>query len=282
MARRRSRSGDPFAYLERGMGGRGAGRRGGGRGRRGGRGRLPGPRALVGFLMLVLMLSGVVIRGREEGLGSGNAGSSAGGSDRSSRSGAGRVMEDMRRFDRREARVVHVVDGDTVDVQLVRNRDGVEPNGLAEGAGVESGPEVGDWDAETHRVRMLGIDAPEMKDARTGRPGHYAKEATAYVRARVMRGPVTLRLEANETRDRYGRLLAVVWLSENESLNEALVRDGMAYVYRVRGSGIVRSLESVEADAARRRTGLWKEVRKALMPEWRVHWMDERGLDWPP
>jgi micrococcal nuclease len=169
------------------------------------------------------------------------------------------VIEDLQLFDRREARVANVVDGDTVDVQL-----------------------IGDTTGTIHRVRLLGVDAPEMKDPRTGEPAHFAKEATAYVRARATRGPIILRLEANQTRDRYGRLLAVVWLSESESLNEALVRDGMAYVYRTKGTSVLRSLEPLEADAARRRTGLWKEVRRAQMPEWRVRWMDERGLDWPP
>lgn len=210
--------------------------------------------------MLVLMLGGVVIRGQEEGWGRAGQGDSGAGSlGGSGRSGAGRVMDDLKTFDRREARVAGVVDGDTVDVQL-----------------------IGDTTDAIHRVRLLGVDAPETKDPRTGGPGHFAKEATAYVRARVTRGPIILRLEANQTRDRYGRLLAVVWLSESESLNEALVRDGMAYVYRSKSTGVLRSLEPLEADAARRRTGLWKEVRQAQMPDWRVRWMDERGLNWPP
>ena len=91
-----------------------------------------------------------------------------------------------------------------------------------------------------------------------------------------------IRLDEIETRDPDGRLLAYVWLAENDMLNEALVRDGQAYAYRVRTYQLSSRIREAEGDAARSRRGIWKEVTQEQMPEWRRAWMKERDLKWPP
>jgi len=77
--------------------------------------------------------------------------------------------------------------------------------------------------ANGDRVRLLGVDTPE-----TGQP--MAQEATDFARAHVAGQPVRLVPDSGE-RDRYGRLLADVWV-EGGSLSQALVRAGLAWVYR--------------------------------------------------
>jgi micrococcal nuclease len=87
--------------------------------------------------------------------------------------------------------VFDVVDGDTLVVSL------------------EGAEEV---------VRLLGINAPESDECF----GDEAREALA---GRLVAGP--LRLESQEERDQFGRLLAYAYAGEN-LLNLTLVRDGFA------------------------------------------------------
>lgn len=99
--------------------------------------------------------------------------------------------------------VVRVIDGDTIVVQL---------------------------DGTSEHVRYIGIDTPEMDDERPAvrRRAVAAKEANA----RLVDGRrVRLELDA-ERRDRYGRLLAYVWVGDT-LVNEVLVRTGHAAPYTV-------------------------------------------------
>jgi len=95
------------------------------------------------------------------------------------------------------ARVIHVVDGDTIDVDI---------NGTIQ------------------RVRLIGIDTPEIH----GDVQCFGPEAAAYTTARLLGQTVGLEKDVSET-DKYGRLLRYVWLGD-ELLNETLVREGYASV----------------------------------------------------
>lgn len=103
-------------------------------------------------------------------------------------------------------RVVRVVDGDTIEVQL---------------------------GAQTATVRLIGIDTPETKDPNAP-VMCYGKEATARTQALIQQagGRVRLEKDVSET-DRYGRLLRYVWLEGPDGermLNEELVAQGYAQV----------------------------------------------------
>jgi micrococcal nuclease len=96
-------------------------------------------------------------------------------------------------------RVVHVADGDTINVRLS--------------------------DGRTERVRYIGIDTPES--VKPGTPVQcFAKKASHYNASLVEGRKVTLRLDAEE-RDRYGRLLAYVY-TEGRFVNRELVARGYA------------------------------------------------------
>jgi len=102
--------------------------------------------------------------------------------------------------------MVSVTDGDTVRVRL-------------EGGGVE-------------RVRLIGIDTPELHDPRTV-VECFAAEAAAETQ-RLLPAGAAVRLETDvEPRDRYGRLLAYVWRADDRLfVNETLVEGGWAVPYR--------------------------------------------------
>jgi micrococcal nuclease len=97
------------------------------------------------------------------------------------------------------ARVVRVVDGDTIKVRLD--------------------------DGRTERVRYIGIDTPESVKPDT--PVQcYAEKASHFNAALVSGQDVTLRTDA-EQRDRYGRLLAYVY-TRTAFVNRVLVARGYA------------------------------------------------------
>ena len=127
-----------------------------------------------------------------------------------------------------DARVTRVVDGDTIVVTL--------------GTALET-------------VRYIGVNAPEVHHPRRGEePG--GREATAVNRGLVLGRQVRLELDVR-TRDRYGRLLAYVWVGE-VMVNAELVRQGYAQVMTVPPN--VRHQElflKLQRDARASGRGLW-------------------------
>ena len=109
----------------------------------------------------------------------------------------------------REGQVVSVVDGDTAHILI---------------------------DGTTEKVRFIGIDTPES----TREVEPYGEVASAYTHGLLDNRTVWVETDA-ELRDRYGRLLAYIWLekptaaSEKEvrskMLNARLLLDGYAQVY---------------------------------------------------
>lgn len=98
-----------------------------------------------------------------------------------------------------EARVVEVVDGDTIRVSI---------------------------DGQVYSLRYIGIDTPET--VHPSRPVEaMGPEASAANAALVDGQVVYLEKDVSET-DRYGRLLRYVWLADGRMVNEELCRQGYA------------------------------------------------------
>ena len=127
-----------------------------------------------------------------------------------------------------EAVVVKVVDGDTIHVRL---SDRVE------------------------KVRYIGVNAPEVHHPTRGEePG--GREAAEVNRRLVDGRRVRLELDVR-TRDRYGRLLAYVWLGD-VMVNAELVRLGYAQVMTVPPNVRHQALfVTMQRDARAARRGLW-------------------------
>jgi micrococcal nuclease len=129
------------------------------------------------------------------------------------------------------AKVVGILDGDTIDV-------------------LENG--------RTRRVRLDGIDCPEKKQPF----GDRAKQATADLAFGKQ-----VRIDAHGD-DQHGRLLGEVFLPDERSLNEELVRQGMAWWYRKYAphNTKLRLLEEKARDAG---MGLWADAHPVPPWEWR-------------
>ena len=127
--------------------------------------------------------------------------------------------------------VVQAIDGDTVDIRI---------------GGV------------TERVRLIGVDTPETV-ARDRPVQCFGAEASARTKALLPEG-TDVRLERDDvTRDRFGRLLAYVWRTEDDVLvNLALVEGGFADAVSFGDNeSLYAVFAAAEATARTEGVGLW-------------------------
>jgi endonuclease YncB( thermonuclease family) len=103
------------------------------------------------------------------------------------------------------------------------------------------------------RIRLLGIDAPEVPRGKTLRQP-YAVEARHYLARLVINRSVQVELFGPDV---YKRNLAILWV-EGTNINVAMVRAGLAEVYRgVRCKVFCRELTEAEARAQGEHVGMW-------------------------
>ena len=132
-----------------------------------------------------------------------------------------------------DARVVRVVDGDTIHVEI---------------------------DGDRATVRLIGMDAPEA--ARDGQPPErLAGDATDVAADLLDDAPVLVLERDRSDTDRFGRLLRYVWQPIDGGwrlLNAELVRLGMADARDYRpDTGRQRALDEAEREAREAGRGIW-------------------------
>lgn len=130
------------------------------------------------------------------------------------------------------AAVVRVIDGDTIEVAI---------------------------DGRQETVRLIGVDTPETVHPTIG-VEPFGPEASAFTKRLLPPGTrVWLELDVQE-RDRYGRLLAYVYLPDGRMLNAELLRAGLAQLLTVPPN--VRYVElftRLQREARETGRGLWGE-----------------------
>ena len=82
----------------------------------------------------------------------------------------------------------------------------------------------------TRKIRIAGIDAPEVNPARCPAESALGERSTAALQAWLNRGPFTMRGWAHRPADQYGRELMSV-ARGNTDVGEELVRAGLAKPY---------------------------------------------------
>jgi len=141
----------------------------------------------------------------------------------------------------REAVVIRVVDGDTVDVIFPDN--------------------------STARVRLIGIDTPETYSSNspyeyegitdTSCLSEWGGRASKFAKDKLEGKSITLVSEPNaNTRDIYGRLLAYIHI-EGEDINATMVQGGFARVYTEGQSSRMDEYLAEEMAAQSNSVGLW-------------------------
>ena len=154
------------------------------------------------------------------------------------------ATDDWAGYNGRTTIVIRVVDGDTVHI------------------------DIPDRDDSKTKVRLLGIDAPEMAGA--DKPAmYYAREATDFLKRLVGGKEVRVYLDERAgSRDKYGRLLAYIELLDGRFANEALISEGYAYADRRFPHGYSQKYLHLESTARSQHVGLWAHVTEDQLPSW--------------
>jgi len=127
-------------------------------------------------------------------------------------------------------KVIRVVDGDTIVVS---------PN---------------------EKVRLIGVDTPETVDPRKAIEC-FGKAAKDFTRSAVEGKTIRLVLDsvnlARRHKDRYGRILAYVYLENGTMLNRELIRQGYAHAYTRYPFRYLVEFRQIERAARIEALGLW-------------------------
>ena len=143
-------------------------------------------------------------------------------------------------------RITYVIDGDTL---VLSNRE---------------------------KIRLIGVDAPEIQHDDI--PGEwYGKEAKEFLKQLAEGKECTLGYETDGIRDRYGRILAYVFMG-NKLLNAEMIRQGYARVYMRFSFTKKTEFIRLEKEARGKGIGIWsrqlfKKNKKAGTPAV-IQWQD--------
>lgn len=106
-------------------------------------------------------------------------------------------------------RLVEVIDGDTVDIEI----------------------DLGFDVSITQRLRLQGIDAPESrtKDLKEKVLGLKAKD---WLDTQLKQPNLVVKTIKPDSTEKYGRMLGVIYvLGSNESINDKMIKEGYAWSY---------------------------------------------------
>ena len=155
------------------------------------------------------------------------------------------VGGDMLRYHQQVFEVVNVVDGDTIDVDIPDRR------------------------FRQTRIRLWGVGTPEVAGSRSGEM-HWGAQASRFASRTLLHKNVRLELIEHDTRDKYERLLAFVYVeSSGAHFNELLLSGGHAYADMRFSHPYRQRFRELETEARSRRVGLWRDVVVEQMPRWR-------------
>ncbi|MEK7538948.1 MAG: thermonuclease family protein [Patescibacteria group bacterium] len=130
-------------------------------------------------------------------------------------------------------RVIRVVDGDTIVI---------EENGVQE------------------KVRLIGVNTPESVDPRRT-VECFGKEASNFTTMLLLDKNVRIESDPSQgNRDKYGRLLRFVFLSDGTLANRTILAEGYGYEYTYKTPYRYQDdFKSAEKNARRGQKGLWAE-----------------------
>ena len=153
--------------------------------------------------------------------------------------------DDQTRYHGRSFRVVHVVDGDTFDI------------------------DAPDGDKEVTRIRLWGVDTPEVGHG--GKPEmHFGREAKEFAERTLRAQNIHVVLSPKRTRGKYGRLLAYVFMKRGgQMFNEMLLEEGYAYADLRFDHHYYDRFKTIEKQARKSGIGLWADMTLDNMPPWK-------------
>ena len=164
---------------------------------------------------------------------------------------------DQTRYHDKTFRVVHVVDGDTLDI------------------------DIPDGDRPVTRIRLWGVDTPEVGLHDTTLM-HFGPEASEFAKQTLADRAVHVVLSPDRTRGKYGRLLAYVYLEHGGRMfNEMLIEEGYAYADLRFKHHYYKQFKAMDKRARTAGVGLWKDVTPETMPGWKRRFEEEASAGKP-
>jgi len=151
---------------------------------------------------------------------------------------------DVRKYHLKTFKVVNIVDGDTLDIAI--------PDG----------------EYDNTRVRLIGVDTPEIKSPWTEQM-YYGTQASDYVRQIALGKKVRVIIDSiSSARDRYGRLLAYLQFEDENTINELIIKNGFGYADLRFAHSRFEKYAAIQSQAVKNEIGLWKDVQKHQLPDW--------------
>lgn len=142
------------------------------------------------------------------------------------------LEEDLNTTENIVCLVERVVDGDTFEIRYQNKKE---------------------------KVRLIGIDTPESVHPDASKNSDYGKKASDYMKELIEGKRVTLEWDT-QVRDKYGRLLAYVYLENGEMVNSLLLKQGYAQIATYPPNvKYVEMFTQLQKEARQNEKGFWKE-----------------------
>ncbi len=130
-----------------------------------------------------------------------------------------------------KGKIISVIDGDTVDIL---------------------------YNEHLYRIRLADIDCPESDQP-------YGDEATEFVFNQCLSDSITVKNEGEW--DRYGRLIATIFVQDTININLELVKNGLAWHYKEYSND--QEFSDTEDEARKRQIMLWSDSNAVAPWDWR-------------
>lgn len=113
------------------------------------------------------------------------------------------------------------------------------------------------YNGKETKVRLIGVDTPESVHPDKTKNTTYGKEASNYTKSLIEGKNIALEFDVSQT-DKYGRLLAYVYLENGEMLNEKLVKEGYAQVATYAPNvKYAEKFKILQEEARKNKVGFW-------------------------
>jgi micrococcal nuclease len=106
------------------------------------------------------------------------------------------------------------------------------------------------------KVRLIGVDTPETKHPQK-RVQYFGREAHLFTERMVGGKEVRFEFE-RQKRDKYGRLLAYVYLSDGTFLNAEIIKQGYGFAYTRFPFKYMEEFRRYQREARENGKGLWR------------------------
>lgn len=115
------------------------------------------------------------------------------------------------------------------------------------------------YNGKETKVRLIGVDTPESVHPTATKNTEEGKRASEYTKSLIEGKKVKLEFDVSQT-DKYGRLLAYVYLESGEMLNKKLLEEGYAKIATYPPNvKYVELFTTVQDEAKKSKKGFWKE-----------------------